>query len=550
MNSFREKPFYLTEEEEKWVWTTLSTLSQREKIGQLFCVLGNAYTKETLLKLVKEEAIGGVLFRPDPANVVKAEFDEVSAVAKVPLLKAANLEEGGAGVITDGTYFGSEMQTAAAEDLEVTKNFARVCAAEGRRVGVNWTFSPVVDIDWNYQNPITNVRTFGSDPEKVLKNASVFVEEIQKLGVAASCKHFPGDGMDYRDQHLHPSYNDLSAQEWFATYGKIYEKLIDQGLLSVMVGHIVQPNVIRAINPDATEAEELPATLSKEMLTGVLRERYGFHGLVITDATIMGGYTMAMPREKAIPTSIAAGCDMICFSTDIMEDICYVEKGIQNGILTSERLDEAVARILALKAKVTFGYKESEADQYTAEACSTWKKDCVDKAITLVKDTQKLIPVSKNTYPKIRLVTVGQDNMIDGSMKQVASQTLEDYGFEVELYQPFEDDLHGTGSLPEDRLTLILANYQTASNNVTVRPAWCPKHALEIPRFVCEEAYAFISFANPYHLQDVPRIRTYINAYSATADNVRMAVLKMLGESEFKGVSPVDAFCGLRDTKL
>lgn len=97
----------------------------------------------------------------------------------------------------------------------------------------------------------------------------------------------------------------------------------------------MQPNVIRYLNPDATEKEELPASLSREMLTGVLRERFGFNGVIITDATIMGGYTMAMPRNEGIPTSIQAGCDMICFSTDIYEDIRYVKEGLEQGMFRS-----------------------------------------------------------------------------------------------------------------------------------------------------------------------------------------------------------------------
>lgn len=215
-----------------------------------------------------------------------------------------------------------------------------------------------------------------------------------------------------------------------------------------MVGQIVQPNVIRDINPDAKMEDLLPASMSQEMLTGVLRERFGFNGLVITDASIMGGYTMPMERRRVIPTTIQAGCDMICFTTDIYEDIRYV------------------------------------------------------------------------------------------------------YGFAVEQYDPFADDLHGTGELPKDRLTLILANFRTASNHTTVRVNWCPKHAMENPRYVNEETYAFISFANPYHLQDIPRVRTYINAYSASAATVRAAVEKLTGKSEFQGISPVDAFCGLFDTRL
>ncbi len=587
---FSGRPFYLTKEQTDWVYDTLQHMTLQEKAGQLFCLLGNAYELEERKELVGEKGIGAILFRPDKTEVVREQYQSLDDIAKIPLLKAANLEEGGAGVISDGTYFGSQMQVAAAADLSCTAQFARVCAAEGKRVGVNWTFSPVVDIDYNYRNPITNVRTFGSDPERVLANSSVFVKEIQSCGVAASCKHFPGDGVDYRDQHLHPTYNDLSAGEWFATYGRIYQQLIEEGLLSVMVGHIVQPNVIDAVNPDAPK---LPASLSREMLTGVLRDRFHFQGVIITDATIMGGYTMAMPRWQAIPTTIQAGCDMICFSTDIYEDLSYVQRGLQEGILTPKRLDEAVLRILALKAKVAVPEcsfrkapdrvwaagesdekkrigkeKEPATDRETGkkaanfarfmesdsiatpEECREWSIRCADQAITLVKDIQGLVPVDRNRYPKIRLAVVGEDAMIDGSLRSTAAEVLSENGFLVEQYDPFADDLHGSADLPADRLTLILANYPAASNQTTVRIFWCPKHALEIPRFVHEEATAFLSFANPYHLQDIPRVRTFINAYSASRTTVRLALEKLIGKSPFKGVSPVDAFCGLKDTRL
>jgi beta-N-acetylhexosaminidase len=544
LEQLKEKPFDLTEEQIAWVQNTRASLTPEEQIGQLFCVLGDAETPEGLTELVARYGVGGVLFRPNPSQKVAEKYASLDRWAKVPLLKAANLEEGGAGVVTDGTYFGSQMQVAAADDEDCTRAFAENCAMEGRAVGVNWTFSPVVDIDYNFRNPITNVRTFGSDPERVLRNAGIYVETVQKYGVAAACKHFPGDGVDFRDQHLHPTYNSLSAEEWYATYGKIYQTLIEGGLMSVMVGHIVQPNVIRAVNPAATEAELLPGSLSKEMLTGVLRQQFGFNGVIITDATIMGGYTMAMERRQAIPTSIMAGCDMLCFGTDIREDISYLKEALQDGRLTHQRLEEAVTRVLALKAKLTRPYPLPEQDGAAEQ------RKCAEKAITLVKDVQKLVPVRAEQYPNIRLVTLGQDETYDGSMTDIAAAFLEARGFTVERYDPFADDLHGTKGLPCDRLTLLLCNLPAASNQTTVRLCWCPKHALEIPRFVKEERVAFLSFANPYHLQDVPRVPTYINAYTATRATIQAALGKLLGEGAFTGVSPVDPFCGLWDAKL
>lgn len=539
LNAMKGKPFCLTTQECDWVEKTLSAMSAREKCAQLFTLLGDNYSEEALHDIITSLGIGGVLFRPAKKEDVRRKFEEADRFAKIPLLKAANLEEGGAGVLTDGTFFGNALQIAAADDPACTEAYAQCCAKEGREAGVNWTFSPVVDIDINFQNPITNVRTFGSDAAKVLKHGKTCVETLQAYGMAASCKHFPGDGVDDRDQHNHPTYNTLSAADWFATYGKVYQGMIESGLLSIMVGHIVQPNVIHEINPDAPL---LPGSQSKEMMTGVLRERFGFNGLIITDATLMGGYTMTMPRREALPMSIMAGADMLCFSTDIEEDVSYLEAALQDGRLGRKRLDEAVMRILALKAVLNRTYPMPELD------CRSAQRQCADRAVTLVKDNQKLIPVTKERFSSIRLIMLGEEQGYDGSLREITAALLEQKGFSVQLYDPAADSMHGPGKLPKDRLTLILCNCPTASFKTSTRITWTGGLSLELPRFVQEEAIAFISFSNPYHLQDVPMVKTYINAYSATEAAVKAAIEKLLGESAFTGVNPVDPFCGLPDT--
>lgn len=540
------KPFYLSKVQEEWVHHTLTGMTAEEKIGQLFVVLGPAYGDEELKQLIKQHHIGGVLYRPMPAAALKEIWKQLDSNANIPLLKAANLEEGGYGANSEGTYFGSQMQVAAANDLAQTKRFAKVCAVEGRAAGCNWNFAPVCDIDMNFRNPITNVRTYGSDPEKVCRNVEVYVKALQSCGMAAACKHFPGDGVDFRDQHLHPTYNSLPADQWYGTYGKIYQTAIDAGLLSVMVGHIVQPAVEMEQNPALTFADCLPASQSKELLTGVLREKFGFNGVVITDATIMGGYCMSMERRKALPATLMAGCDMFCFTPDIYEDLDILHEALQTGELTEDRLDEAVTRILALKRKL-----EDMSETLPEIHASAWKAECADRAATLVKDTQKLIPVQAEKYPKVKLVCIGEDTLPEGgSMAEYTAQYLKEKGFSVERYDPMADDLHGSKNLPKDRLTLMLVNLPTASNQTTVRINWCKKHALDTPRFVHEEAVAMISLNNPYHLQDAPRVPTYINAYSPTWDALKASLDKLLGESTFTGVSPVDAFCGLPDAQL
>lgn len=561
MPDLKQSPFYLNEAQEKWVMERKQELTLEQKVGQLFCVMGGDYELAELADMVREGKIGGVLFRPDTAERIQRKYRILDEAAKVPLLKAANLEEGGAGAISDGTLFGWPMFVSAADDDGMVEKFAKVCAVEGQSVGVNWSFSPVCDLDFNYRNPITNVRSYGSDKERVKRNTELYVRTMQSCGMAACAKHFPGDGVDFRDQHLHPTYNSLPAEEWYASYGAIYKNLIENGLMSIMAGHIVQPNVARDINPGLSFADCLPASQSRELLTGVLREKYGFNGVITTDATIMGGYCMAMERRYALPRSIMAGCDMLVFNTNFAEDYAYLLDGVREGFLTEERLDEAVERILALKACVCKirgmteewdcpGDRDEERTAEETEA-ARWHRECADKAITLVKNVNsEVLPVTKEKYDSIRLISLGKDRIAEGSITEIAQELLQKKGFETERYEPYADDLHGCRDLPKRRLTLYLANYEQASNQTEVRIHWCEKHALDSPRFLNEEDCIFVSFANPYHLQDVPRIKTYINAYTATRGTIEAVVEKMLGESEFKGTSPVDAFCGLPDARL
>ncbi|MBQ7974926.1 MAG: glycoside hydrolase family 3 protein, partial [Clostridia bacterium] len=165
--------------------------------------------------------------------------------SKIPLLVAANLEAGGNGIVKEGTPFGKPMQVAATADVEFARRLGEVCGVEGSAVGANWSFAPIIDIDYNWRNPITNVRTFGSDVDTVRQMGAAYVKEIQKHGVAAAIKHFPGDGCDERDQHVSVSVNSLSCEEWDKSYGAVYSECIEAGAKTVMVGHILQPAYTR-----------------------------------------------------------------------------------------------------------------------------------------------------------------------------------------------------------------------------------------------------------------------------------------------------------------
>lgn len=156
--------------------------------------------------------------------------------------------------------------------------------------------------------------------------AAAQIKGLQENDIIPVIKHFPGDGVDERDQHLLSTVNSLSADDWMASYGKIYQTFIDQGTSSIMIGHILQPAWERKLSPEITDAELRPASASKRLIDGLLRDVLGFNGLAITDATPMIGYNAILPREELLPATINAGIDMILFNKNIDEDYAFIKK--------------------------------------------------------------------------------------------------------------------------------------------------------------------------------------------------------------------------------
>jgi len=532
----KRKPFYLDDTAIEWVNNTLNGLTEDEKIGQLFFPIGFSTEKEYLNHL-RSLGIGGLFFRPGVAEEVQQTYEYMQRTSKVPLLTAANLEDGGNGSSLEGTAFGNQMAVAATNQTSDAYTLGKIASSEGKAVGVNFGFSPVVDLDLNFRNPITNVRTYGSDVERVIKNAKEYIQAFHDNGIMTSIKHFPGDGVDERDQHLLTSINSLSVDNWKKTFGKVYQELIDFGSKAVMVGHIAFP---------AYSGDEMPATLSPQLLQDLLRNELGFNGLTITDATPMVGFCSAMKRSEAVPYTIQAGCDMLLFNRVLEEDIQYMKDGLSKGILTKERLDEAVTRILATKASLglhqTINHGTAKFEDFREE-----QLDLADRSITLVKDTQNMLPLSVEKHKRVLLQLLGSFNSNERVLEKVKAE-LEKRDFEITVYEPETNffDLGTVTSFSNDYdAVLYVANIQNASNQTVTRVHWHTLFGLgnNLPWFTKEVPTMLLSFGNPYHLYDLPMVDTVINAYCNYDHFIEMAIKKVTGESSFKGVSPVNPFC-------
>ncbi|RMC40849.1 glycoside hydrolase family 3 protein [Lactobacillus sp. ESL0236] len=567
MTDLSKKPYNLSATQINFVKQKVASMSTEAKIGQLFFVIGEDEENTDLAAFVKKYQPGGIMYRPDDAKKLQHEIATSQNASNIPLLIAANLEAGGNGLINDGTWFGRPLQIAATDDTKNAYNLGEVSGYEAKQVGSNMSFAPIVDLDQNFRNPIMNVRTYGSNKERVIRMSDAQIAGLNANHVIPVAKHFPGDGVDERDQHLLSSINSLSADDWMQSYGEIYHHLIDNGLPSIMIAHIMQPAWERRLEPGIEDKDLRPASTSKLLINGLLRKVLNFNGLTITDATPMIGYNAIMKRSEALPTTINAGIDMILFNKDIDEDYQFITAAVTDGTIPMARIDEAVTRIIATKvaqgvmntagelcepATSNFDLKLAEHEKLAAKVAK--------ESITLVKDRDQLLPLTPKKYPRVRLVVLGDTD--DGGFKEGGKVTtkfkekLEEKGFQVTVFDrkhlDFQEVFEGGVQFEKDRfdLAFYVANVETASNQTTTRLDWIHLMAADAPWFMKDIPTVFVSTCNPYHLFDIPMVSTYINAYTGNEVTIDALLKKMMGQEEFLGKNPVDPFCGRFDTRL
>lgn len=574
MIDLKAKPFYLSDEDVAWVESTLASLTTDEKIGQLFVDMLWQDPDEEIQARIAKYGMGGFRYGNMSPEKLHHQNATIQRASKVPAVIAANIEAGGNGGIGGGTHLGDPVAIGATGDPQNAYNMAYYGCREAAAIGCTWTFAPVVDINYNWRNCVVSNRCFGSDPDMVLQMGLAYLRGAQDAGVAACMKHFPGDGCDERDQHIVTTINDKSYDEWMDTYGKIYKGLIDAGMPSVMIGHIQAPEVQRRLRPGIRDEDIMPATMAPELLQDMLRGILGFNGLIITDATHMVGLTGKCRRSDFVPGVIAAGCDMVLYYRDKDEDMGFMHAALADGRLTEERLNEAVTRVLGFKAMMKLHTRAAAGTLIPDEAglaCVACDEHMAaaakiaDESITLVKNTKAgNLPLDPAKHKRIMLYSVDSTAALaaltgqEPKLARMVKEELEAQGFEV--FTPNNAaGLNGKQLLASTPVTKFASDYDAVililnvtgfSQSNERRVHWSMPMGPDVPWYVTELPSYCISFENPFHLIDVPMIPTYINAYSPEPWIVKKTIEKMMGKSEFKGVSPVDAFCGAWDTHI
>ena len=268
-----------------------------------------------------ELGVGGFIFFGGPAEAVRDLARELHRRSRVPLLVSADLERG-AGQQFDGlTGLPPLAAIASLGDVDAVRRAAALTTREARRLGINWDHAPVCDLDVEPDNPIVGTRSLGGEPETVATLAAEWIDACQSQGVLASAKHFPGHGRTRGDSHMELPVVTASAELLHAADLVPFRAAIDAGVASIMSAHVAFP----ALDPSGR-----PATLSHAILTGLLRDRLGFDGLIVTDALIMEG-VRSDGEPEAVVRALEAGCDLLLYPQDLEGVAAAVAAAVASG---------------------------------------------------------------------------------------------------------------------------------------------------------------------------------------------------------------------------
>lgn len=588
MVDLKAKPYNLSEEDCRWVKETIEGMSDEEKVGQLFFQLTSSQDESYLRELMEKYHLGGCRYNPMPGKAVQEQNRKLQKYAKVPVFIACNTEAGGDGACADGTYIGSGIKVGATGKEEYAYALGKMANEEAAAIGCNMAFAPVCDIHYNWENTEIVNRAFGNDPDRVARMSTAYLKGAHTVpGFACAAKHFPGNGLDFRDAHLSNHVNTFSTKEWDETYGMVYRTLIDNGLDAIMGGHIMLPSYAKAINPELQDEDMMPATLSPEIMTVLLRDKLGFNGMVVTDASHMVGMTDRMTRAEMLPRSINAGCDMFLFFNDPDEDFETMRKAYQTGVISKERMEEALTRILGLKAHLGLHKKDKEelvpGEDILQEALGREDHKAMQESIsrdciTLVKYKDKdVLPITPERYKRIMIVHIkGAETGMGAIMKlmggggknpaELLKEKLCAKGFDAFLYESPLDKMKqqlAAGEKPNMNLYFAgknaIADFTKDMDLVITlcdvnggRPSFgMSKGGGEIPWYVFELPVIAIGCNQPTMLADIPQARTYINTYDSKDSTFDALVENLMsGEASFQGTDPIDSYCGLFDTRL
>jgi beta-N-acetylhexosaminidase len=497
--------------------------------------------------LVRDLHVGGVIvtghsltggIRNAEPYAMAALLNRLQKMARTPLFVAADFERGASMRVNSTTAWPYSMAFGAAQDLAAVTQEGADTARDARAMGVNWLFAPVADVNNNPDNPIINIRSFGENPEQVASFVEAYINGAhsdRKNPVLVTAKHFPGHGDTTEDSHIELPRLDADHDRIESVELVPFRKAIDAGVDAVMTAHLAVP----ALDPDG-----LPATVSPKILTGLLRDELGFHGLIVTDAMEMEGLAKMFDSGEASVRAIEAGADVLLMPKRPEEAIRAVVAAVEKGRISRKRLDESVNRVLAAKLRLGLRGKrlvdlEAIADVVDSPEAAELAQQVADRAVTLVKDSKDSLPLR---HPASTCLIA----MTEGRRSQQGIRLIEEVkkrapGMTTAIVDPTmsNTDLDQVSQKTAGCSEIIAAAYVTVAayrGNVAL--------AGEYPDFLNgliagKAPVMLVALGNPYLVRNFPNVSAYLTTFSPTTTSEIALAKALFGEIPIGGHLPV-----------
>ena len=563
-------PVHLDRKGDRWAVATLRKMSLEEKIGQMIMPWAriqfmNVESPEylELREEMRKYHVGGfgVTVFTDGPSLLKSEPLEAAALtnnlqrdSKYPLLFAADFERGLSMRLNGATGFPAAMAFGAAGDKELARQFGSITAQEARAVGIHWNWFPVADVNSNPANPIINTRSFGEDPALVGEMVAAYIGGARGEGMLTTVKHFPGHGDTDTDSHLTLARSNATMERLNRVELVPFRDAIKAGVDSVMTAHITVP----AIEPDPNK----PASVSSNVITGLLKDQLGFKGLVVTDALDMGALTRVFSGNIAevsaaeAVAAIQAGNDMVIIPADLNGAYNGLLDAVKRGSISQKRIDDSVLKILRMKASVGLDRSRfvdlSAVDKAIARPSNLAAAQTVaDRAVTLALDANKLLPLRIPTAPSSIVAVIFTDNSrTSEGARTLARQLRQRVPNATVLYV---DEANVGFISPQvlaavkDATTVIAVAEAVPSARRTIGGQGkgsvdLDQNAAQLLADIMKAAASktvVAAFGNPYIGTQIPGIGTYVCTFSDTPTSAVSLVRAFFGEIPIHGRLPV-----------
>ena len=509
----------------KYADSVYAKLNMDERIGQLYIVA--LYTNKDqnyisgVRKLVEQERIGGIILMQDDAEQEIALVNEFQKKSRVPMLFGMDAEWGLYQRIKTAHKFPWAMTLGAIQDNNLVYEMASKIAEDVKKMGIYWNFAPVVDVNTNPKNPIIGNRSFGSDVQNVIAKSLAYAQGLQDNGVLAAIKHFPGHGDTDVDSHLDLPVVKHSLERLNKIELAPFKALMDKKIGGAMIAHLYVPQLEKGKN--------IPASISYDIVTNLLKNKFRYEGLVITDALNMNAVAKKYPAGELDLRAFKAGNDVLLFSQDVPTGKKLIKEAIQKGEVSEKRLEESVKKIL--KTKYLLGLQnlrplssEGINSALNNDSHAKISEKLYANALTLLKDEKQLFPLREKEVYYLPLEEASHEAFLQELSKEIKVKKISSKEIQ---------------SIPENAVVIIGLHKDNSTAYKPYKVSWESKRLIN--QVKSRNKVILNVFGSPYALQDVDisGISSVLVSYENNPLSMKVTAEAYLGKQKINGRLPV-----------